>query len=106
MPQCIFVVYVIRNLVNGKRYVGKTRGRSVDAAVKKRWASHLTEAKKERGYLLHRAIRKHGSENFTIGAVGSSKTEAGAFLMEKDWIARTSPEYNLTLGGEGASGSK
>ncbi len=106
MPPRVFVAYLIRNLLNGKRYVGKTSGNSIGIAIKRRWRSHLTEAKKGRGYLLHRAIRKHGAENFMIGAIGSSKTEAGAFAMERDWIARIAPEYNLSLGGEGATGVK
>ena len=54
-------IYMITNRVNLKRYVGLTR-----KTVGQRFKDHLTTARAGRGWALHRAIRKHGEENFSI----------------------------------------
>lgn len=54
-------IYVIQNKINGKCYVGQTRG-----TPKERFQQHLRLARKGEGYVLHAAIRKHGEINFSI----------------------------------------
>ena len=50
------VIYLIRNLIDGRGYVGKTI-RPLGA----RWQKHLRE-----DFYIDRAIRRHGIENFEI----------------------------------------
>lgn len=100
----VYVVYLIRNLLDRKRYIGKTSGRSAAAAVEARWRKHLSSALDGAGWRLARAMRKHGAQNFVIGHLHICKTERGAFELEKMEIARLAPEYNMTSGGEGVAG--
>jgi hypothetical protein len=101
MPRRFHVVYMIKNLLDGKRYIGKTSGKNKFAAVQLRWARHLSMARLGNGFLLHRAIRKHGAECFSIYPIEVFRTEGAAFSSEKRWILRVSPAYNLSAGGQG-----
>jgi group I intron endonuclease len=94
-------VYLITNLVNGKRYVGCTR-----VSIRHRWAQHLSLAKKSNPPLaLHRAIRKYGASNFKIECLETASTVEEMLKFEVAQIAShscTVPNgYNLTNGGEG-----
>jgi len=60
-------IYLIRNLVNGKGYVGQTTKHS----VRVRFNQHKYEARHESTLPIHRAMRKWGVENFTIVEVVS-----------------------------------
>lgn len=102
----VFAVYLIKNLLDGKRYIGKTSGPSVAIAVEARWQKHLKLARAGGGWYLHRAIRSHGADNFGVNCLCACKTEWGAFAFEQKEIARLAPEYNLTNGGEGVAGLK
>jgi group I intron endonuclease len=59
-------IYLIRNLVNGKGYVGKT-----ELSVDCRYSQHLRNASAFVNTALYRAIRKHGTENFSVEEVAS-----------------------------------
>lgn len=100
----VYVVYLVRNLINGKRYIGKTSGPNAALAIKRRWREHVRLARKGANYVLSKAIRKYGMENFAIGPLHIMSNEPGSFAMEVMEIARISPEYNLTKGGEGVVG--
>jgi len=65
-------IYLITNLVNGKMYVGQY----VEPTPDKRWKKHIQSAKRGDGYILHDAINKYGSDNFTIEALCICKHEA------------------------------
>ena len=100
MSEKRFVVYVITNLRNGKRYVGKTN----DVAA--RWRRHRSSARKNSPYPVHVSLRKYGREAFSFMIVRSFSTEAESFASERAWIAEwrtTDPNYgyNLSMGGEG-----
>ena len=94
-------VYVIRNKVNEKLYVGKS------VNLHKRLLSHL-QAHERLDYLLYRAMRKYGLDAFEVAVYRLTATEAEAFEAEVEAIASLGamqPKgYNLTAGGEGASG--
>lgn len=102
--------YCITNLVNGKKYYGKTSA----APPEKRWQQHLTAARKgpddhHRFQYLHRAIRKHGVHNFKFEIVGTYDDEVEWTQAEIDLIAKHETRnrdkgYNLTIGGDGACG--
>lgn len=103
----MFYVYKIRNLINDKIYVGKSKN------VDERWAQHLMDAKANRGSVLHRAINKYGGSNFAVSVLEELVSEEVAFEQERFWISYYKTNiyrhgdkfgYNLTDGGDGRSG--
>jgi predicted GIY-YIG superfamily endonuclease len=56
MSQNVGTIYVVTNLVNGKQNVGQTTRK-----LKKRIKEH-----ENHGFLLSKAIKKYGIENFKI----------------------------------------
>jgi len=94
------IVYLITNLINGKKYVGCSVG-----MLEKRWKRHLSDAKKGAPYLLHRAIRKYGSECFTVEVLQVTSTRVEMFEAEMQHISSQGSViptgYNMTRGGEG-----
>ena len=79
-------IYLIENTINGHQYVG----RSVNIA--RRWKEHIHSSKKEDGFLLHRAIKKHGIENFKFSVLEETKD-----LYEREcyWYYKLKPVYNM-----------
>jgi group I intron endonuclease len=98
----MYTIYQITNKINGKRYVGFTsKQRPYD-----RFIDHCGEARAHRyNSVLHSSIRKYGRENFsfTILEQGSDKV-VGLNEREPFFIKTLIPEYNMTLGGDGAIG--
>lgn len=97
-------IYLIRNRVNGKSYVGQTV-----KTIKKRFLEHLWSAKKGSGYAIHAAIRKHGDENFTIEMLAAC--DASQLNALEEYYIRTYGSsvnwghgYNMTEGGGATSG--
>lgn len=97
------VVYIARNTVNNKCYVGKT---VATISVRKRW--HQATASRGEGWSFHRAIRKHGREAFAWDVLAESNDPAELGRLEQHHIAQLktkSPHgYNLTDGGDGVTG--
>lgn len=104
----MFFVYKITNLSNHKLYIGKTNN------ITERWASHINEANLQRkNKPLYNAINKYGIDNFTIEIIENCEEESYCFEREKFWIEFFKTNickygnefgYNLTEGGEGATG--
>jgi group I intron endonuclease len=94
-------IYIITNLVNGKRYVGMT-SKTLDV----RFAGHKADARRNKPWMLHKAIRKYGEDNFKIELLEETNAhdldELG--IVETSWIKKLKPEYNMSLGGEGNRG--
>jgi hypothetical protein len=100
------VIYYIKNLVNGKGYVGQHCG---DADS--RWRQHLREALQvENPRPLYAAMRKYGLQNFEYEVLEQIPLELGQKeldLREIYWIHNKNTYilnghgYNLTLGGGG-----
>lgn len=95
------IIYKATNLINGKIYIGKT-GRT----LKKRIKEHLYEASSNRCcYLLHKAIRKYGSENFKWEIIDRCLFEESLNELEKYYIKKFNSlkpnGYNIYEGGEG-----
>ena len=99
------IIYMVTNLVNSKVYVGKTT-----KTIANRKRSHLTDAKKK-SYksIFHKAIIKHGIENFEWGVVDRCMFEESLNELEKYYIKKFKSKmpygYNMTDGGEGACGT-
>ena len=94
-------IYAIRNILNGKMYIGKTE----HANPEKRYKRHLTDAHKKRckERALYRAINKYGAENFEFQVLEEVSTE-NVNQKEQHYIALYNTYhngYNETIGGEG-----
>jgi group I intron endonuclease len=108
----MFYVYEIVNLVNGKKYIGKTKN------PKTRWRKHLSVVERQNPnemYIIHYAMIKYQVENFEFKILNKFETEQEAFDKEIELIAlfKTNIKkygsdfgYNLTDGGEGTTGHK
>jgi group I intron endonuclease len=96
------IVYLIENSLNGKVYVGKT-----ERGLLARWKQHIKAAEKGSSLLLHRAICKHGVENFTVNAlcevpvVGLNEAERMYITQYKSYPPNRGFGYNMSPGGDG-----
>lgn len=99
-------IYRITNILNNKMYIGYTHRN-----ISKRWYEHIRDSltRPERSY-LHRAMHKHGSENFNLEVLYCSKDLKYTLnVMEPYFIGlydTFNMGYNLTLGSEGSIGIK
>lgn len=96
---CICGIYVIKNNVNGKCYVGQ----SID--IYRRWYSHQNPKswESDRSKALYKAFLKYGIENFTFEIVEECKRK-DLDAREKHWISFFNSYkggYNMTKGGQG-----
>lgn len=93
-------IYCIENLINHKKYIGKTL-----FSVEKRFQRHITDSKKEsiQHRPLYAALNKYGIENFqyyTIEKCDNDKLND----RETYWIELLNTYfngYNATIGGDG-----
>ena len=79
-------IYKITNKLNNKIYIGKTVN-----SIQYRWDQHVSAAyankdKNEYNFLLHKAIRKYGTNAFEVETIEEVKNEN---LSEREsyWIA-------------------
>lgn len=104
-------IYKITNLINNKIYIGQTR-----STISNRWNQHVSAAfsnqkKKDYNFLLHKAIRKYGKDNFKIEIIEEVEESQNLDERESFWIhfynscilEEESMGYNMTYGGEGSS---
>jgi len=93
-------IYIIKNNINNKIYIGQ----SID--IHKRWANHKNELKRNKHVNIHlqRAWNKYGEENFNFNILEKCNEES---LSEKEinYINKYKSNidmfgYNLTAGGE------
>ncbi len=98
-------VYLARNKVNGKGYVGKTT-----ATMKIRKINHETMARRgsDECKHFHRALRKYGFDVFVWEVIHENENEDELNSIEREmirlWKTRSPHGYNLTDGGDGTTG--
>lgn len=90
------IIYSATNLVDGKVYVGQTT-RSIDA----RWAQHCRNVCCVK---LHRAIKRHGADGFSVRVIDSAGSKDELDAKEVFWIESLQSRdplrgYNLRAGG-------
>jgi hypothetical protein len=96
------LVYKITNNVNGHGYIGITQ-----CSLAKRWREHLCAARTGSDKRLYRAMRKYGTNNFSIAALYEADSFQELQAVERGLIAAhgtyasNGKGYNLTSGGEG-----
>lgn len=93
------IIYKIKNIVNNKVYIGQTTHK-----LKHRWNQHIYVSKKLNHYFA-KAIKKYGSNNFTISELERCNSIDELNNKEQIWIAIYNSSnakfgYNGTLGGE------
>lgn len=93
-------IYCITNLINNKKYVGKTI-----YSIDKRWRQHINDSKKNTCELrpLYKAMNKYGIDNFTIKELEQCDDQLLS-IKEQYWIDKYNTYqngYNATLGGDG-----
>lgn len=98
-------IYKISNKVNNYNYVGQTVN-----PIQNRWNQHLNTYNNKNScsfnYVLYKAMRKYGIENFTIEQIEECNN---SLLDEREryWIKKLNSfylngcGYNMTFGGEG-----
>lgn len=92
-------IYIIRNSINNKVYIGQTT-----QSLNKRFNGHCCYSKSDRSVNMYikRAIRKYGRNNFSIELLEECSIE-DLNTREQYWINRYDSYnngYNLTLGGQ------
>lgn len=93
-------IYIIRNTVNDKVYVGQTT-----KTLKQRIAKHIDDSKREQKIKrpLYSAINKYGADAFFIELIEECNTEE-ADAREVYWIKKYKSYdiggYNATIGGK------
>jgi group I intron endonuclease len=95
------IIYLITNLINGKKYVGQTRQK-----LNERIHEHKRKSNKIiKG--IDGAIKKYGWENFKVEIIEECPIE---MLNEREifWISELNTKipngYNITDGGDGSNG--
>jgi group I intron endonuclease len=101
----VISIYKVTNKTNGKVYIGKTIW-----PIEKRWKDHCKYARlKCTNQAIHRAIRKYGTDNFSLRLEATVSDAKLGSEIEQAYIAfykanQNGIGYNLTQGGEGLVG--
>lgn len=97
----IMYVYRIVNSINGKCYIGVT-----SRDPNSRWWEHQNIASNGKGFALHQAIRKYGTEHFSFEVICCTKSKEDLSALEKLLIEDNKSlcfgghGYNMTPGGD------
>ena len=91
-------IYIIKNTINNKVYIGQTK-----VSLKLRFQSHLSAARNGKDYIIGKALRKYGEENFYIELLEECTIEE-LNEREKYWISYFNATnskfgYNMSIGG-------
>jgi len=95
------VIYIIKNKINDKIYIGKTV-----QTINIRWNKHLCNAKKHINRYLYDAMNKYGYENFIIEELDRATSIEQLNDLEIYYIKLYKSNdkhfgYNMTPGGDG-----
>jgi len=92
------LIYLIRNLLNGKAYVGQTV-----KTVEERWRRHCWPCSSQTNMPIVLALQKYGKKNFSVSVIDTATSQEELNQKEKWWahqLSTFSPTgYNLRAGG-------
>ena len=93
-------IYLIRNTINGKCYIGQTND------VNRRMREYQSLSQKGDGFIIHSAIRKYGWDAFDVVILHNNILPELLDIFEIEAIKKYDTlvpnGYNLTSGGGGA----
>lgn len=93
------IIYLIRNRITGKGYVGQTIN-----SLEMRWYGHRYCAKKQRNLAIDNAIHKYGEKNFERIVLASADSSEELNELENHYIrlyGTLAPDgYNVHTGGQ------
>lgn len=98
-------IYCIENMLNGKKYVGITKG-EIDRRYKQHKEKCKNNTKKQH---IHSAMNLYGFDNFKVYQLDIAFTKDELIEKEIFWIKKLDSKnngYNETDGGEGSYGRK
>lgn len=94
------IIYLVRNVVDGRCYVGQTMQR-----LKRRWKGHLRSARHGASTPLAAAMREYGADKFVVESLEIASNRADLNRLEGKWIKKLCTlvpnGYNATDGGSG-----
>jgi group I intron endonuclease len=92
-----YFIYEIRNIINGKRYIGCSKH------IKVRFIKHKSRLKnnKHKNSYLQNAYNKYGKDNFEYNILLKLNSESDMYEKEKELISENDNLYNLAEGGLG-----
>jgi len=94
----MYKLYKITNSVNNKLYIGITK-----LPIEQRWAQHIKDSM-DPEYPIHRAIKKYGTNNFTVMLLEESENRSYISDLEEPTIQKYDSRangYNVAKGGYG-----
>ena len=98
-------LYLIRNLINNKIYIGKTEDRFIERYWHHIWK--LNNQTHDNKY-LQKSWNKYGEYNFSFEAIYILNKDDNINQLEIDYIKKYKLQkpgvYNMTDGGDGAKG--
>ena len=91
-------IYCITNIINGKKYIGKTAD-----TVENRFKQHVRDSKKVRSEKrpLYSAMNKYGVENFAVETLCETNDPSQDERLYIDQYDTFKSGYNATTGGDG-----
>ena len=91
-------IYCITNIINGKKYIGKTAD-----TVENRFKQHVRDSKKVRSEKrpLYSAMNKCGVENFAVETLCETNDPSQDERLYIDQYDTFKNGYNATTGGDG-----
>lgn len=96
----MYCIYVIKNKINNKMYIGQTGN------LKSRWNKHISVAEDMTyNHPLYNSMRKYGIDNFTIEVLNPAESIKECNYLEEFWVEElqtTSRDigYNIQKGGK------
>jgi group I intron endonuclease len=94
------VIYQITNNITNDFYIGKS------VNPKERFYKHKYNASQTNSQThLYRAMRKYGTDNFSMSILDEANSKEELNDKEKMWINKLNPKYNMTKGGDGGDTS-
>lgn len=94
-------IYQIRNLVNGKRYIGSAK------CFRVRWTKRLGDLRlgKHHSAYLQRSWSTHGADSFVFEIVEVC-AQSNLIVREQSWLDRERPEYSVSPTAGNCAGVK